>query len=291
MPSSDIFSTDVMQMFKNVFLGKDINPPIDIEAIARSLGAKLEYEPILHDGSLEQLAPKKFLIRVKKNVSRRRQRYTIAHEVAHIIFSLAKQSEIRSLVEESLIQEGIAFDEFDEERICNYVAAFLLVPSSVAKQLASWESFTIERIEKASKIWQVSLEVLLRRILALMPSGGGFAWGKPVSKQNDPNSYSLRLDWRIFPKSYKIYFPKKIWLYASDFSSIDDIAGKDERFYSKVKLDFDVASYCAMRVKAFGKDQQKRILIVVYPKEPLSETVHCLKGQKQTILSGRHLQS
>lgn len=291
MPSSDIFSTDVMQMLKNVLLGKDINPPIDIEAIARSLGAKIEYEPILHDGSLEQRAPEKLLIRVKKNTSRNRQRYTIAHEVAHIILSLAKQSEIRSLVEESLIQEGIAFDEFDEERICNYVAAFLLVPSRVAKQLASWESFTIGRIEKASKIWQVSLEVLLRRVLAIMPSEGGFAWYKPVSKQNDQNIYSLRLEWGIFPKSYKIYFPKQIWLYASDFSPIEDIAGKDERFYSKVKLDFDATSHCAMRVKAFGKDQRKRILIVIYPKEPLSGTIRCLKGQKQTILLGRRLQS
>lgn len=287
MTSSSFDNTNIDQLLKSIIAKHHHEPPVDIEAIARRLGAEIAYESMFSDGSLEELTPNRYLIKVNRKSNRNRQRFTIAHETAHIMLTLADRSEISSSIEESFPEERVLCSGSNEEKICNSIAASLLVPSQIAKQLSDWKSLSIKKIEKAARAWQVSIDVLLWRVLDLAPNEGGFMWFQIDSKLRDPTDIGMQRVWVKFPKSRRIDIPKHVWLYASNHSPID-ITGNEERIF-EAKLDFNgLSGFRAIRVKAFPEGNKKKVLVIVYPEEFRPELVLSSRPPRQTILPGKH---
>jgi hypothetical protein len=202
------------------------------------------------------------------------------------MLKLTNRSKIMSILKENSPEETrFIRDWSNDEEICNFISASLLIPQRVAKQLSDWKSLSIQKIEKAAREWKVSKDVLLWRALTLAPYIGGFFWCKTVSKPNDPTEIDLRLRWGKFPKSRKIIIPKgKNAVIHASTHSIVDFTGNEERF-NWIKLDFEgLRGVRAIRTKAYGKGDEKRVLVIVYPKEIKPGAIPPERSVRQSIL-------
>lgn len=114
--------------------------PVDIEGIARSLGV-VEIEPraIHFDGYLARRSDGQLAIRYKQDAPRSRIRFTIAHEVGHILIANALGRPIEGQVNRA------QFRDDEEERLANRIASELLLPRDVllrilANRPVSWRA-------------------------------------------------------------------------------------------------------------------------------------------------------
>lgn len=102
-------------------LGFDLQPPIPVESIAFALGVdRIHRLPLVEDGRLE-LHAGRATIYLRDDVPVARQRFTLAHELGHLVLAGPE----RELVARRM--EGVRFSS--EERFCDQFAAALLMPS------------------------------------------------------------------------------------------------------------------------------------------------------------------
>jgi Zn-dependent peptidase ImmA (M78 family) len=261
------------QLLEIITTERKVEPPVDVEAIAKSIGIELKYEQMLCDGSVEEINQSNYLIKVNQNANRLRQRFTIAHELGHIILKkVDKQNIIRQLDKTFQNRKTFKFQEYDNERLSDILSSLLLIPLNVSKRFSNWETFSIKKSMRVAHKWQVSLNSFLWSTLAFAEYEGGFIWYKVDSNQEDPNNIELRYWWHKFPKSCKINIPETVFLRMADSNSLNysliDFSHNEEKFHPRVKFEFKgLSEYHAVRLKAFGKRNQKKVLLVVYPKE------------------------
>lgn len=131
--------------------GYDITrPPIPIEAVARGLGALVVYEPMESDlsGMLQRQGGKP-VIGVNSFHGSARQRFTLAHECAHLVLHTKKDLFIDMGVRR---RDGASSLGTDKEEIeANRFAAGLLMPRhfvqlEVARRLESQPSISLDHL-------------------------------------------------------------------------------------------------------------------------------------------------
>ena len=93
------------QILKTMGTKQQLKPPVDIEAIAQSLGLEITYEPMLCNGYLEEIAENRYVIKVNIKSSKTRQRFTITHEIAHLMINLGGQYRIMNILRDVLPEE------------------------------------------------------------------------------------------------------------------------------------------------------------------------------------------
>lgn len=154
-------------------------PPIDPIAIARKYGAKVAIVPGNRkvDGSLEDhgrlsVREQRWRIEVPREISVERRRFSIAHEIGHILLFDAV-AENPQLVQQ--LRSGVLWSRV--ERLCNIGAAHLLMPSRpygfAADVLMPPTRQTVALL--ASK-FQVSLAAAARRIAEVRPEWSVIFW-------------------------------------------------------------------------------------------------------------------
>jgi len=130
-------------------------PPIDVELLARHLGVEaISRKRMLEDGRLEQQEGRA-LIFVRSGVGRERARFTVAHEIAHLVLAGPER--------DFIARRALAGD-WHEERFCDQFAAALLMPGPwVRSNFASRpkEFSTLKALAGAS---QTSLSAALMRL-------------------------------------------------------------------------------------------------------------------------------
>lgn len=95
-------------------------PPIDVERLACELGVdKISDRPLLEDGRLERYEGLTYIL-VRSDISRERRRFTIAHELGHLLL-MAPNSEF--------VAARHIIGKDAEERFCEDFAAALLLPA------------------------------------------------------------------------------------------------------------------------------------------------------------------
>ncbi len=107
-------------------------PPVDLYAIAAQLQAKVEVAEISGRGMLLDMERER-LIFVQKGSSPAVQRFSIAHECAHIVFRNAIQSRVRDPDLVNRVHEWGASPE--QERLCDLLASELLMPERFVRQV------------------------------------------------------------------------------------------------------------------------------------------------------------
>lgn len=133
-----------------------VQPPVDIETVAISLGARVSYEPFDEDLSgILVKEPNRIVIGVNSAHPNTRQRFTIAHEIAHL--ALEHKGEIfvdQAMKSNALVmkRDGKSALAIDRQEIeANQFAAELLMPEHLV--LAAVK----RRQEKESKDFVTSL--------------------------------------------------------------------------------------------------------------------------------------
>jgi Zn-dependent peptidase ImmA (M78 family) len=119
-------AADIMHKFNN-------RAPIDLDGIAREMGVEIVREP-LGDASgkivktMEDGKPK-YTIHVNTNHSPRRQRFTIAHELAHLMLHAEAIGD--GITDDALYRSALDHYDPELERAANRFAADILMPTSL----------------------------------------------------------------------------------------------------------------------------------------------------------------
>jgi Zn-dependent peptidase ImmA (M78 family) len=139
-----------------------LNIPINVHRIAWKKGIRIA--PSLsrnarEDGFLRQ-KDDGYLLHLKSNMSQRRERFTIAHEIGHTLFYRNRKHQIGILDKKELSAE---------ERICNKFAITLLVPPEFIHQImpqipVETPLQVMHAIENTCSKFNVSLPALIPRL-------------------------------------------------------------------------------------------------------------------------------
>lgn len=144
----------------------DGSVPVRLSAFFEWAGVrKVKNEELPLEGALRRLPDGRFDIVVRADRAPTRQRFSIAHELGHILFyrnapdAKARQAALGSKAPE------------EEERLCNIAAEELLMPAAVVREtLASAEG--ADRVIHLARQCEVSIEAAMVRVAPLWPERG-----------------------------------------------------------------------------------------------------------------------
>lgn len=151
--------------------------PIDVEQLARSLGADVRYEPAddnLSGFILRNRKQRSALIGVNSNHHPNRQRFTIAHEIGHFLLHDTEgihvdRSDCGPVVRRR--NEESSKGEDDDEKEANLFAAELLMPATLLEEdIASLEDANLlddDVLKPLAKKYEVSSQALAFRLAYL----------------------------------------------------------------------------------------------------------------------------
>lgn len=146
------YAQDIIKSFK-------LTPPIDLDKILGCLDIKVNYESL---GNIEALlivskGKKNIILNEVENRNINRDRFTIAHEIGHYILPLHKNLQF---------DDAIDFNCDDKvECEANDFASELLIPEEHLLKDIKNEKLTINLIKRLAEKYNVSLVVMVRRIL------------------------------------------------------------------------------------------------------------------------------
>jgi len=138
------------------------NVPVDILSVAREVGvARIEARPLHLDGYLGRLSNGQLVIRYNVASGWRRNRFTIAHEIGHLLIARCQGREINAPIGRSWIRNET------EELLANRIAAELLMPehqlsSDLLHAPAGWNT-----VHAMCRRYDVSISALVTRVLEL----------------------------------------------------------------------------------------------------------------------------
>lgn len=148
--------------------------PVEVEKLALMLGVNVQYEPaddnlsgfLLRDFNRHQV-----LIGVNKNHHTHRQRFTIAHELGHLLLHEGEKLHVDHRYQIKLRDENASKGDSEEEKEANLFAAELLMPVSFIEQdLAQFDALDLsgdENLETLAQKYEVSIQALTFRLAYL----------------------------------------------------------------------------------------------------------------------------
>lgn len=136
--------------------------PVDVEAIAADLNAQIVRRADLSDdvsGKVECIGGERFRITVNGRHSPQRQRFTIAHEIAHIVMHT-------DLIGDGIVDDGLYRSPLGGivERQANVYAATILMPARLVRD--AWRD-GVKDYASMSAMFDVSTEVARIRMKEL----------------------------------------------------------------------------------------------------------------------------
>lgn len=137
--------------------------PVDVEAVARDLGLIVHPLPLGPNVSGKLLrserAPAGFEIQVDEAESRRRQRFTVAHELAHYVLH---SDLINSGIVDNQMYRSHLSDQYEVQ--ANRLAADILMPFSTIRRLYNVNLSPDENVAGLAEAFDVSREAMKIRL-------------------------------------------------------------------------------------------------------------------------------
>jgi Zn-dependent peptidase ImmA (M78 family) len=160
-------------------------PPVNLEKICKHLRISLEEsDKIDFDGCIMREKKKDFtLVLVNKNITDGRRRFTIAHEIGHLV--LEHLTEIKKF---NCGENGLVKNE--KEREADSFASRLLMPEKWIKGILEEGIYGMETINTIASLFQVSqtaaairlAEISDKRCAVIMSEAGNIKWSKVSRK-------------------------------------------------------------------------------------------------------------
>lgn len=149
----------------------EIEPPIDVHKIAQSNGASIRYERFDPDVSGVLVRDKGGnVIGVQKSQSKARQRFTIAHELGHLLLHDGKVVHVDRAFRVNWRRDQEAEPHDVEEIEANAFAANLLMPGEMIEKVLGSRSLDLEdatEIERLARVFEVSTQAMNFRMIQL----------------------------------------------------------------------------------------------------------------------------
>ena len=232
---------------------------LPMERVAEGEGVRVTYHRMLLEGALSR-TDDGHIIRVRIDSTPNRRRFTVAHELGHLVVERLGLAKLPARTEFHRTQSHNA-----EERFCDAFAAYLLVPGEAIADICNWGTLTIPKLLERSSNIGASVETLAWRLVEELPGDGGVLWFRYMGKPNDVNNRRLRLDWGVFPHRKQVFLPKYA---AVDSGSALQSAFASQAFQSITDFPLRFGSLREARsllVKALGA----RLMALVKPQDVL----------------------
>lgn len=139
--------------------------PVDLEAIAQGLGvSRIEYKEMNAEGHVE-IVSSETVIRIRHDAPEARQRFSLAHEIGHLLIDRLVQAE--HTPHSKRFRSFASVDHrLNEESIADQIAGFLILPTWYM-QSAIGDRLSIRRLETAAKLAKASLSAALIRAVRM----------------------------------------------------------------------------------------------------------------------------
>ncbi|MEM7629424.1 MAG: ImmA/IrrE family metallo-endopeptidase [Planctomycetota bacterium] len=137
---------------------------VDLERLAERLGViDISYDDLPCDAMLSPVDEDRYSIKINMNSARRRARFSLAHELAHILIHCAVP-DTKSIAHRSLfLQPG----NRAEETLCDQIAAALLMPRQSFSCAVVGQQLTVGLIHELARRFDVSIAACSRRLAEL----------------------------------------------------------------------------------------------------------------------------
>lgn len=156
------------QCGEEVYRRLGLTIPVDVRAVARQLGAKVLAEPATKEVSgalvLQKGVP---VIITNRSHSLTRQRFTLAHELAHLLLHVSRNMTVAHTTREVLFRDTRASQGVDRREIqANAFAAGLLMPQDEVRMRVrtALGPFDEERIAELAEEFDVSTAAMVVRL-------------------------------------------------------------------------------------------------------------------------------
>ena len=156
--------------------------PVSLESVAAQFGIRdIRYERIPVDACLIPTSATEYKVVVSSEASQSRQRFSLAHEIAHAAIH-ALIPETRRFATRTIFTQP---QSRVEERLCDAIAARLLMPGGLIRLAWSQREISIPLIQAVARDARVSLAAAARRLNEVSSSTFGVlhvhgAIGQPV---------------------------------------------------------------------------------------------------------------
>lgn len=178
--------------------GQQFKPPIGLRDILEMFDARVERRLIWSSGRLD-VHDQGYLILVDKRQHWRRQRFTVAHEIGHLIVIEALAGKPRPL---RAIQEPQNSRRLED--LCDLAAAELLVPEDDFRaQLREFNLISMEAFQHLYDRYCCSRLVLMRRFTDVCPALSVSLWREFSRKQDES------VEWRV---DCCFRYPRETWV-------------------------------------------------------------------------------
>ena len=230
--------------------------PVNVESIAKSLGAESVQRANISVAGMLLPTEDSFRILVNKNERSVRQRFSCAHEIAHLILDPKHAPSMRKEVPEA---------PTTLEKHCDMLAAQILMPDPTFSRYAKSEICSIQSILKLARTFQTSITATTIRLMDVIDEPiiaifSGMATGK--------TGLHLRIQWnsqnvRRLRRRHAYFLPKG----KSVNLATADMAYRTNQIQTKNEY-IDVGN---LRLKgytesrAFGYGKSRYVLSLVFP--------------------------
>lgn len=142
-----------------------LNWPVKVESLAKMWGViDIERQPISSAGMLLP-GRKGYKVILNENQSQERQRFSLAHELGHLLLHKCGMSgSISSPKFRSGVDSNMA-----EEQLCDQLAAEILMPSMSFYEDGWMEDWSLRGLRRLANKYETSLEATAIRMVDLMP--------------------------------------------------------------------------------------------------------------------------
>ncbi len=144
-------------------------PPYDPFKVASGLGVGVELRRLQGlDGYTESRETKTYAV-INLESPETRQRFTLAHELGHVILFRIAQSGLKLNFRRDKSRGGNSFDHQDpaEEALCNEFAAALLMPRDEVRDKVARQRITPNLVLNIANTFAVSMHASARRLVSL----------------------------------------------------------------------------------------------------------------------------
>lgn len=172
-------------------------PPIKLAPLARLMGAQLDYDDRAGLGRAEaaiQFREGQLVLWVSRsqfeNVrTRKRARFSIAHELGHLLMFRMLGPEFLNHSEADATSYALT------ERLCDFAASQILMPRSMLHVAARERTFTASGLRSLEGLFGVSTQALLKAVADLVPEGAVTELRKFQRRSTEA------LEWRVWAVS------------------------------------------------------------------------------------------
>ena len=154
-------------------------PPVPLKRLCRRLGIRVVPRKTLGNATLRE-TPSGLEIWYNPDKRRwRRGRFTIAHEIAHVLVMAAAHGTQAS-------------DYHEIERLCDFGAAELLMPTQAMQEALATHGVSPTGLRAMYDLFLVSYESLLFRIADILPSSAMILWQRHARTPSEPIALRVR---------------------------------------------------------------------------------------------------